>query len=107
VTWIPLLLADPSASLRQLVLRDLMDTPDDDDEVRELDSLRLSDPLAAPVLDAQEPDGAWSLPGDGEESEDSSGREGYTMIPLQTALPLRALAMCGYATDPRTERAYE
>jgi hypothetical protein len=28
------------------------------------------------------------------------------MVPLQTALPLRALAMCGYATDPRAERAY-
>lgn len=28
------------------------------------------------------------------------------MIPLQTALPLYALALCGYATDPRAERAY-
>ena len=29
------------------------------------------------------------------------------MIPLQTALPLRGLAACGYATDPRAERAYD
>jgi hypothetical protein len=29
------------------------------------------------------------------------------MIPLQTALPLCALAACGYATDPRTEKGYE
>jgi hypothetical protein len=29
------------------------------------------------------------------------------MIPLQTALPLQALALCGYATDPRAEWAYE
>ena len=29
------------------------------------------------------------------------------MIPLQTAFPLRGLAACGYATDPRAERAYE
>jgi len=28
------------------------------------------------------------------------------MVPLQTALPLRALATCGYAEDPRAERAY-
>jgi hypothetical protein len=33
--------------------------------------------------------------------------EGYSMIPLQTALPLRALAFCGYAEDPQAERAYE
>jgi hypothetical protein len=29
------------------------------------------------------------------------------MIPMQTAMPLRALAMCGYARDPRSKRAYE
>jgi hypothetical protein len=29
------------------------------------------------------------------------------MVPLQTALPLRALAACGYADDPRAERAYD
>jgi hypothetical protein len=28
-------------------------------------------------------------------------------MPLQTALPLRALALCGYAEDPRAERAYD
>jgi hypothetical protein len=32
--------------------------------------------------------------------------EGYTMIPLQTAFPLRALTMGGYAEDPRAGRAY-
>ena len=37
----------------------------------------------------------------------STGNAGYTMVPLQTALPLRALAACGYAADPRAERAYE
>jgi hypothetical protein len=158
VTWIPLLLADPSPSLRRLVLRELLGNPDDDPEVRELDDLRLSDPLVAPVLDAQEPDGswrrgdlawrggalrmtllalmrlgylgfgpdfpavqrgaeylfaqqredgAWPLAGDRQEDRDSDEFEGYTMIPLQTSLPLRALAMCGYVTDPRAERAYE
>lgn len=158
MTWIPLLLADPSPSLRRLVLRELLDKPGDDPEVRELDALRLSDPLVSPVLDAQEPDGswrhgdlawhggvlrmtllalmrlgylgfgpdnsavqrgaeflfaqqrddgAWPLPGDRDETEPAEDREGYTMMPGQTTLPLRALAMCGYAADPRAERAYE
>jgi hypothetical protein len=49
----------------------------------------------------QQEDGAWPLPGGGDQVE------GYSMVPLQTALPLRALAACGYATDPRAERAYE
>jgi hypothetical protein len=51
----------------------------------------------------QREDGAWPLSGDGTRGE----AEGYSMVPLQTALPLRALAACGYATDPRAERAYE
>jgi hypothetical protein len=29
------------------------------------------------------------------------------MIPLQTGMPLRALAAAGYATDPRAEKGYE
>jgi hypothetical protein len=29
------------------------------------------------------------------------------MVPLQTAIPLRALAACGYSIDPRAERSYE
>jgi hypothetical protein len=52
----------------------------------------------------QQPDGSWPLP------ERTSGGEdeirGYSMIPLQTALPLRSLAACGYATDLRAEKAY-
>lgn len=50
-------------------------------------------------------DGAWSVPTglviDGQKSDD------YTVIPLQTAIPLRGLAAVGYATDPRCERAYD
>ncbi len=52
----------------------------------------------------QRRDGAWPL---GTEAEQDEQREGYSMVPLQTALPLRGLAACGYATDPRAERAYE
>ncbi len=52
---------------------------------------------------AQLQDGAWPLPAGRDEGEQDRG---YSMIPLQTALPLRGLAACGYATDPRAERAY-
>lgn len=52
----------------------------------------------------QRDDGSWEMP---QTREDGEGREGYSMIPLQTSLPLRALAACGFATDPRSERAYE
>jgi hypothetical protein len=51
----------------------------------------------------QRPDGAWPLPQERERDEDA----GYSMVPVQTALPLRGLAASGYATDPRCERAYD
>jgi len=63
------------------------------------------------LFSLQQPDGSWAL------EETRSGvidghliaepGEGYSMIPLQTSLPLQGLAACGYATDPRVERAYE
>jgi hypothetical protein len=155
VTYLPLLLADPSPCLRWLVLRELLDRTGDDVEVRELAALREGDPLVAPLVAAQEDDGAWQR-GDpawtqggalrmtmlalmrlgylgfgpdhpavargaaylfAQQREDGAWdalrgyrdqeeNEGYSMVPLQTALPLRALAMCGYAADPRAERAY-
>ncbi|MBC8444544.1 MAG: hypothetical protein H8D77_00300 [Chloroflexi bacterium] len=55
------------------------------------------------VFSRQEEDGAWPIPGSDEAGDDG---EGYSMIPLQTAIPLRALAACGYAEDQRAERAY-
>lgn len=62
------------------------------------------------LFSLQREDGAWPLFDawdeiDGEHP--SEGREGYSMIPLQTAMPLRGLAACGYATDPRAERAFD
>lgn len=57
---------------------------------------------AAYMFSLQQDDGSWSLPSDRDEAD---GREGYSTVPLQTAIPLRALAACGYATDPRAERA--
>ncbi len=153
MTWIPLLLADPSPCLRWLVLRQLLHLPEDHAEVRELETLRIGDPLVSGLLDLQESDGSWRLEiGDGtplkstslalarlgylgfgpelpavrrgaeylfarqsqdgswpllKERQSSEQDKGYDMIPLQTSLPLRGLAACGYAADPRAERAYD
>jgi hypothetical protein len=157
----PLLLADPSPSLRLLVLRELLGRPEDDPEVRELVALREEEALVADLLELQEPDGSWQMVGPASrggrlratalallrlgylgldrdhpavergaeflfslQHADGSwplteawsgtldglpleGREGYSMIPLQTALPLQSLAACGYGTDPRAERAFD
>ena len=63
------------------------------------------------LFSLQRADGAWPLSHSAQVEADelatSAEREGYSMIPLQTALPLRGLAVCGYATDARAERAYE
>jgi hypothetical protein len=129
-----LLLADPSPALRRRVLTELMDVPDGDPEVEELTAQLEQDPvlaerprdlrglsfqlcrlayagigvehprireLAEAVFARQEPDGSFPLSGF------SAGDRGYSMMPLQTALPLRGLAAAGYAEDPRAERAYE
>jgi hypothetical protein len=52
----------------------------------------------------QERDGSWPLASDDETSDRYSN---YSMIPLQTSMPLRALAACGLAEDARAEKAYE
>jgi hypothetical protein len=151
MNWAIPLLADSSACLRLRVLRDLLARPDNDPEVRELDALRPSDPLAADLLGGQDADGSW--PGgdkvrataqaltrlgylgferahpaiargaaylfaqqkaDGSwplfkshERDEGNIDSGYDLISLQTSTPLRGLALCGFATDPRAERAYE
>jgi hypothetical protein len=164
MTWLPLLLADPSPCLRWLVLRDLFQRPAHDPELQELAPQRESDPLVAEILSLQNTDGSWQagVPGPGgpdierirmtafalarlgylgfdrthrsvtraaeyifrrqlpdgswplgkyapqaEEGRELPIKEHYSMIPLQTAFPLRGLAACGYACDPRAERAYD
>ncbi len=160
MTWVSLLLADPSPCLRSLVLRELLHGEEDDtvttlasQEAQELATLRDTDPLIRDILTMQEADGswkggdlawrggkvsptclalmrlgylgfgpdhpavqkgaaylfsrqrddgAWPLP----QGQNAPNNEGYAMMPLQTAIPLRSLAACGYATDPRAERAY-
>jgi hypothetical protein len=164
MTWPALLLADPSACLRWLVLRDLFHRPADDPELEELAPQREFDPLVTDILALQDadgswpagvlalgraggsrtqmtaialarlgylgfdgahpavaraahylfskqrPDGSWPLGEDYALTDGSSelpSQERYSMIPLQTAFPLRGLAACGYACDPRAEHAYE
>jgi hypothetical protein len=156
MTWVPLLLADPSPNLRLLVLRELLQRPGEDAEVRELVALRDGDAVVQDLFALQEEDGSWrSADGGGDswnwiqitsqalvglgylgfgpehdavrrgaeylfahQQEDGSWtlprskaerelQDPYSMIPVQTAMPLRGLAAAGYATDPRAERAYE
>ena len=52
----------------------------------------------------QGPEGAWPLP---DRFSENPAKESYDTVPLQTALPLRGLAACGYAQDPRAEKAYD
>ncbi len=59
MTWVPLLLTDPSPSLRLLVLRDLLGRPAEDAEVRELQQLQDEDPLIARTRALQADDGSW------------------------------------------------
>ena len=157
MTWVPLLLGDPSPNLRLLVLRELLRRDEDDPEVLELTAFRGEELIVSELVDlqlsdgswrgtgldaslslgtvqttsqalmrlgylgygiespvvrsgaeylfsVQRDDGSWEIPHRGLSGEE---REGYSMIPLQTAIPLKALAACGYATDPRAERAYD
>jgi hypothetical protein len=59
MTWTPLLLADPSPSLRLLVLRDLLDRPDSDLEIQELKQLQEKDPFVTRFLSLQNEDGSF------------------------------------------------
>ena len=59
--------------------------------------------IAERLLALQSRDGTWALRSFRPAARDSV----YSMIPLQTSLPLRGLAAVGYAADPRVERAYD
>jgi hypothetical protein len=157
MTWIPLLLTDPSPCLRYLVLTELLERSESDKEVRELLKLREFDPLVKNLFKLQKPngswdsfdltrvnssanlqissmvlqrlgyfgfdsncsvvykgaeyifskqqeDGSWPIPG----KKDLTDEEyGYQMMPVQTAIPLLGLVMCGYADDKRSENAFD
>jgi hypothetical protein len=57
--WFPLLLCDPSACLRWLVLRHLLNRPANDPEVTEIEAQRDTDPLAIELIGQQEANGSW------------------------------------------------
>lgn len=62
------------------------------------------------LFNQQQADGSWPLSDEAsltDGNRDAPVNERYSMIPLQTAFPLRGLAACGYATDARAERAFE
>jgi hypothetical protein len=59
MTWIPLLLIDQSACLRYLVLTELLNLPNENEEVQELSELREYDPLVNLLFKLQKPNGAW------------------------------------------------
>ncbi|MBN1286976.1 MAG: hypothetical protein JXB47_16370, partial [Anaerolineae bacterium] len=54
------------------------------------------------VFAQQRADGAWPLV-----SAAVKVDGGYDIMALQTSIPLRGLAACGYAADPRAEKAYD
>jgi hypothetical protein len=57
MSWTPLLLSDPSPNLRYLVLKHLLDEPE---EAEELENIRRDDPIIKHLLTEQKPDGSWS-----------------------------------------------
>jgi len=157
VTWIPILLTDPSACLRYLVLTELLKLSEDEEEVRELSEMRESDLLVKDLIKLQKQNGAWDSLGIdritvseniqitsialqrlgyfgfnsshqvvqkaaefifSKQKDDGSwpmpGKKlltdeeiGYQMMPIQTAIPLLGLVMCGYSTDERAENGFE
>ena len=84
-----LLLADRSAGLRLLVLRDLLGRAEDDPEVLELQALRLDDPLVKSLLNSQTENGAWT-------AEGRSGTKGGLRGTAQALIRLGAL---GFGPD--------
>ncbi|MFX1379224.1 MAG: hypothetical protein ACFFA4_09015 [Promethearchaeota archaeon] len=157
MTWIPLLLTDPSPCLRYLILTELLHLKEEDEEVHELLEMRESDQLVKGLSRLQKPNGAWNSLGNNQivsgnniqltsialqrlgyfgfdssyplvqkaadflfskQQEDGSWpmpakkqltdeEVGYQMMPIQTAIPLLGLIMCGYSTDERIENAFE
>jgi hypothetical protein len=99
MTWAPLLLADPSPNLRLLVLRDLLDCPENDDEIQELRRLQKDDPLVTRFLALQNKDGSFR------------GGEGGGGILGDIRLTAQALMGLGYfglgADHPAVKRGAE
>ena len=89
MTWIPLLLSDPSPNLRLLVLKELLYRPDDDDEIQELIEIREGDPIVRYLLKRQLPDGSWN-------SVDLNSAKGSTGTLQATSQALVRLGYLGF-----------
>jgi hypothetical protein len=92
MTWVPLLLTDPSPNLRLLVLSELLHRPDDDEEVQELLQLREKDPIVESLIKTQLPDGSWS-------SVDLTGKASSKGNLQSTSQALVRLGYLGYDKD--------
>ncbi len=60
MTWVPLLLTDPSPNLRILILKELLNRSEDDEEVQELIKVREKDPIIESLFKTQLSSGSWS-----------------------------------------------
>jgi len=92
VTWVPLLLTDPSPNLRLLVLRELLNRPEDDEEVLELSAIRDKDPIVESLFKTQLPNGSWS-------SVDFTGNVSSTGNLQATSQALVRLGYLGFDKD--------
>ncbi len=92
MTWIPLLLTDPSPNLRILVLREILKRSDDDKEIQELIMIREKDPIVESLFKTQLPDGSWS-------SVDLTGNISNTGNIQATSQALVRLGYLGFEKD--------
>jgi hypothetical protein len=99
MTWAPILLADPSPSLRLLVLRDLLAKPETDGEIEELRKLQQRDAYVSRFLDLQNKDGSFRS------GEGGGGVLGNIRL---TAQALMGLGYIGLEPDhPAVQKAAE
>lgn len=88
MSWIPLLLTDPSPCLRYLVLKELVHREEDDQELNELSQLRDKDPLVTELVKLQKPSGAW----DSFSNSRIANKDNITL----TSMALQRLGYFGY-----------
>ncbi len=96
MTWIPLLLADRSVSLRYLVLTRLLHNSEDEPEVDELVSMREKDPIVRDIIRTQSANGSWTSL-DGEKSQERD----------RVRITSFALLRLGYIGFPSTHQVVE
>ncbi len=94
MTWLPLLLTDPSPNLRILILRELLNRPEDDEEVQELLVVREKDPIIDSLFKTQLTDGSWS-------SVDLTGTKSTTGNLQATSQALVRLGYLGFEKDQK------